>query len=180
MVPREGAGGEPLTRNLRAALRQSLPEYMVPTAWVQLAALPLTPNGKVDRKALPAPAAELKTSTPPRTPTEELLAGIWARVLGVERVGAEDSFFDLGGHSLLATQVVSRVREAFGVELPLRNLFERPTVAAIAAKIEVLRSAEWGLRVPPIRRVPREGELPLSFAQELCAVPWISGPTAGA
>ncbi|HYX24954.1 MAG TPA: amino acid adenylation domain-containing protein, partial [Thermoanaerobaculia bacterium] len=158
-------------------LRQSLPEHMVPGAWVELAALPLTPNGKVDRKALPAPAMEARSAVAPRTPTEEVLAGIWARVLGLESVGAEDSFFHLGGHSLLATQVVSRVREAFGVELPLRRIFETPTLASLARTID-LDAAESSERLDEPKlaggvwsRIERgawvEGEaLPLSFAQE--------------
>jgi acyl carrier protein len=122
------------TDGLRAHLRRSLPEYMVPRAIVALEALPLTPNGKVDRKALPVPeyAADADRYVAPRTPAEEALAGIWAEVLRVERVGVEESFFELGGHSLLAIRVMSRVRELFGVELSLRALFEGPTVAELA------------------------------------------------
>jgi acyl-coenzyme A synthetase/AMP-(fatty) acid ligase/acyl carrier protein len=125
---------------LRGHLRGSLPEYMVPAAFVVLGRLPLTPNGKLDRKALPAPeyTADADRYVAPRTPTEEVLAGIWAEVLRLERVGVEESFFELGGYSLLATQVVSRVREAFGVELPLRALFEAPTVAGLAPQVERL------------------------------------------
>ncbi|HEX2077170.1 MAG TPA: amino acid adenylation domain-containing protein, partial [Longimicrobium sp.] len=152
---------------LRAHLRRSLPEYMVPSAFVFLDALPLTPNGKVDRKALPAPelAPAEDRYVAPRTPVEEVLAGIWAEVLRLERVGANDSFFELGGHSLLATRVVSRVRELFGVELPLRALFEGPTVAELAGRVEEMRRA--GLPVlPPVVPTERTGPLPLSFAQE--------------
>jgi FkbM family methyltransferase len=129
-----------LTRDLRERLRERLPEHMVPAAYVYLEALPLTPNGKVDRKALPAPelASAEDRYVAPRTPTEEALAGIWAEVLGLERVGVEESFFDLGGHSLLATRVVSRVRKRFGVELPLRALFDMPTVAGLAPQVESL------------------------------------------
>jgi acyl carrier protein len=108
---------------LRRALKERLPEHMVPSQFVMMEALPLTPNGKADRQALPAPN---RTETAngyvaPRTPVEELLAGIWAEVLRVERVGRNDNLFELGGHSLLATQIISRVREAFGVELPMRS-----------------------------------------------------------
>ncbi|MFL5386105.1 MAG: condensation domain-containing protein, partial [Longimicrobiaceae bacterium] len=152
---------------LRAQVRRSLPEYMVPSAFVFLDALPLTPNGKLDRKALPAPelgSAEEKYVAP-RTPVEEVLAGIWAEVLRLERVGVEESFFDLGGHSLLATRVVSRVRDVFAIELPLRALFDGPTVAELAVRVEEMRRA--GLPVlPPLVPVERTGALPLSFAQE--------------
>ncbi|HET7461692.1 MAG TPA: FkbM family methyltransferase, partial [Longimicrobium sp.] len=156
-----------LTRDLRGLGRERLPEYMVPAAYVYLEALPLTPNGKVDRKALPAPelASAEDRSVAPRTPAEEVLAGIWAEVLGREQVGVEESFFALGGHSLLGTRVVSRVRELFGVELPLRALFEGPTVAELAVRVEEMRRA--GLPVlPPVAPAERTGALPLSFAQE--------------
>ncbi|HLL47749.1 MAG TPA: condensation domain-containing protein, partial [Longimicrobiaceae bacterium] len=152
---------------LRGHLRRSLPEYMVPAAFVALERLPLTPNGKLDRKALPAPeygAAE-EQYVAARTPVEEVLAGIWAEVLGTERVGVEDDFFELGGHSLLATRVVSRVREAFSVELPLRALFEAPTVAGQARQVEGLRRAAQPV-LPPVVPAERTGALPLSFAQE--------------
>jgi amino acid adenylation domain-containing protein len=159
--------GDVETDALRAHVRRSLPEYMVPSAFVFLDALPLTPNGKVDRKALPAPelASAEGRYVAPRTLVEEVLAEIWAEVLRVERVGVEESFFELGGHSLLATRVVSRVRELFGVELPLRALFDGPTVAELAVRVEEMRRA--GLPVlPPVVRVDRDRPLPLSFAQE--------------
>ncbi|HYH78800.1 MAG TPA: amino acid adenylation domain-containing protein, partial [Longimicrobium sp.] len=152
---------------VREQLRRSLPEYMVPAAVVVLESLPLTPSGKLDRKALPAPeyAADAERYEAPRTPTEEVLAGIWAEVLRQERVGVRDGFFDLGGHSLLATRVVSRVRELFGVELPLRALFEGPTVAELAGRVEEMRRAELPV-LPPVVPTERTGALPLSFAQE--------------
>ncbi|WP_414590084.1 amino acid adenylation domain-containing protein, partial [Scytonema sp. PCC 10023] len=120
-------------------LQDKLPEYMVPSAFVILETLPLTPNGKLDRKALPVPdlTTELKgTFAAPRTPIEEMLVGIWAEILGLEKVSIYDNFFELGGHSLLASQLISRVRNAFQVELPLRNLFEASTVASFAENIE--------------------------------------------
>ncbi|NLG48893.1 MAG: AMP-binding protein, partial [Chloroflexi bacterium] len=138
---------------------------------VSLESLPLTPNGKVDRKALPAPEVtreELGSAyVAPRTPEEEMLAELWSQVLGVERVGVHDNFAELGGHSLLATQLMARVREAFQVEVPLRTLFEAPTVAELAKQVAELRRSHAGLHVPPIRPVARgQQELPLSFAQQ--------------
>ncbi|MFL5537410.1 MAG: amino acid adenylation domain-containing protein, partial [Longimicrobiaceae bacterium] len=152
---------------LREHLRRGLPEYMVPAAIVVLERLPLTPNGKLDRKALPAPehAADAARYVAPRTPVEEVLAGIWAEVLRLERVGVEESFFELGGHSLLATRVVSRIREVFAIELPLRALFEGPTVAEMARAVEEMRRAELPV-LPPVVPVERTEALPLSFAQE--------------
>jgi amino acid adenylation domain-containing protein len=127
---------------LRTFSKQKLPEYMIPTGFVILDRLPLTPTGKVDREALPVlDPSRPKVETvfvPPQTSTEELLSKIWGEVLKVDRVGVQDNFFDLGGHSLLATQLVSRVRAAFGIDLPLRTLFERPTVADLAAHIDNL------------------------------------------
>ncbi|HEU4558056.1 MAG TPA: amino acid adenylation domain-containing protein [Longimicrobium sp.] len=160
-------GDAPATAELRAHLGAHLPDYMVPSAFVAMDALPLTRNGKVDRRALPKPdlASSAAEYVPPRTPTEVALAEIWAALLGAERVGAEDGFFVLGGHSLLATRVLSRVREAFGVELPLRAVFESPTLSALAAEIDRLRGTGEAA-APPIVPVDRTGDLPLSFAQE--------------
>ena len=166
VVPADGERGVDL-EELRTSLRERLPDYMVPGAWVVLAALPLTPNGKVDRKALPKPDAEsAEAYVAPRTPAEEILAGVWAELLRVERVGAGDNFFDLGGHSLLATRLTSRVREAFGVELPLRAVFEAPVLSALAAEVERARRADAGTDAPPLVAMEREGDAPLSFAQE--------------
>src|SRR5947209_16007120 len=159
----------PDAADLRAFLGSTLPDYMTPAVFVEIGALPLTPGGKVDRRALAgvAPAAGTgQGSTAPSTLVEQILAGIWAEVLHLDAVGAEDDFFALGGHSLLATQVVSRAREAFGVELPLRSVFEKPTVATLATEIESLKTGGRGFEVPPLRPMHREGELPLSFAQE--------------
>ncbi len=159
------AGADVGARELRAWMRERLPEYMVPGAIVALERLPLSPNGKVDRRALPAPEWEGGAAyVAPRTPAEAVLAGTWAEVLRLERVGVEESFFELGGHSLLAMQVVSRVREALGVELPLRALFEAPTVAGLATRVAELRRAGAGA-APPLVRVARGEPLPASFAQ---------------
>ncbi|HEU0077009.1 MAG TPA: amino acid adenylation domain-containing protein, partial [Longimicrobiaceae bacterium] len=164
VVPEEDARVTPA--ELRAQLAARLPEYMVPGAYVVLEQLPLNANGKVDRRALPAPEQDSAAAhVAPRTAAEEVLAGIWAEVLGVERVGVEANFFELGGHSLLATQVVSRARQTFAVEVPLRALFEAPSVAALAGRIEARRSAGTS-SAPPIARVSREGPLPLSLAPQ--------------
>ena len=137
LVPASPAAGIPAADELRAFVAGRLPEFMIPAAFTELAALPLTPNGKLDRAALPAPGTGRpetgETYVPPRGATEELLAGIWAQVLGLDRAGAQDNFFALGGHSLLVTRVISRVREVFGTEVPLAALFDHPTVAGLAA-----------------------------------------------
>jgi amino acid adenylation domain-containing protein len=154
----------PEPSELRDFLRQRLPEFMVPSAWVSLPALPLTANSKVDRKvlALLQPDRPRSTGGVPRTPAEQQVAGIFAEVLGVEQVGLEADFFDLGGHSLLATRLVSRVRALFGVELPLQAVFETPTVEGLAARI----GHSPALPLDPIVRMPREQPLALSFAQQ--------------
>ncbi|MBV9774197.1 MAG: amino acid adenylation domain-containing protein, partial [Gemmatimonadetes bacterium] len=163
--------GEGNAEEVRARLRQRLPEHMVPSALVALEAFPLTPNGKVDRRALPAPEPPrpgTASQRAARTPTEEVVAAIWADLLRLDHAGPDDDFFALGGHSLLATQVVSRLRQAFGVELPLRALFEDGTVAGVARRVEDALGARAELAAPPLVPVPRErGEgLPLSFSQE--------------
>ncbi len=164
-VPQPGAA-PPVWSEVRQELARSLPEHMLPSTLEVLEALPLTRSGKVDRRALPAPGRLTSVEVgAPRTPVEALVAAVWAEVLGVERVGVEQSFFDLGGHSLLATRVISRLRAACGVELPLRALFEEPTVARLATRAEAaLRGGS--LAAPLIVAVPRTGPLPLSFAQQ--------------
>ncbi|HEX2569426.1 MAG TPA: amino acid adenylation domain-containing protein, partial [Polyangia bacterium] len=175
-----GIGAAPSIAELREFLKQRLPEYMVPAAFVFLDQLPLTPSGKIDRRALPAPEAAAPTSehVAPRTPVEESLAGIWAEVLGRSQphgsagaegaggIGVEDNFFELGGHSLLATQIISRVRTALQVELPVRALFEVPTVAGMARAIEALRKTAAAPQAPSLRAVRSGEDLPLSFAQQ--------------
>jgi amino acid adenylation domain-containing protein/thioester reductase-like protein len=159
-----------LVPTLRTFLRGKLPEYMVPSAFVTLDELPLSPNGKVDRNALPVPECarpELEEAyVAPATAVEQALAELWAEVLGLERVGTQDNFFELGGHSLLATQVISRVRKTLQVELPLRALFEAPTVATLAERVEEVRRAALGLPAAPLRSIPRDGDIPLSYGQE--------------
>ncbi|HEX7243162.1 MAG TPA: amino acid adenylation domain-containing protein, partial [Longimicrobiaceae bacterium] len=162
------AGGEPpAAGELRRHLGEHLPDYMVPSVFVALDALPLTPSGKLDRRALPAPeGGSGDAHVPPRSATERVLADAWAEVLGVERVGVHDNFFELGGHSLLATRVVARVREAFRMELPLRALFEAPTVARLAERVAALRTEGGTAGAAPLVPLPRDGDLPLSFAQQ--------------
>ena len=154
---------------LQHFVKQQLPKYMVPSAFVLLDALPLTPNGKIDRKALPAPDTTRHEGegayVAPQTPIEEMLAGIWADVLAVKQVSIHDNFFDLGGHSLLATQLISRLRDTFCVEFPLRGLFESPTVASLSERLEALLRTEQRIVAPPLLPVEREGKLLLSFAQ---------------
>jgi amino acid adenylation domain-containing protein len=160
--------GDTAAEELRRSLRQRLPDSMLPVAFVKLPELPRTPNGKVDRKALPPPEPQSSGEdyVAPRTPVEEILAGIWAEVLGVERVGATDHFFDLSGHSLLATRVISHLRRAFDVEMPMRDLFATPVLAELAARVETLRLAGAVPPAPPLVPVPGEGPFLLSFAQQ--------------
>src|SRR5262249_31696935 len=155
---------------LRDALAERLPPAMIPGAFVVIDALPLTPNGKIDRKALAAmeqPAeAEPEDREGPRTPVQEGMAAIWADVLGRPDVGIRERFADLGGHSLLAIQIIARAREAFQVELPLRAIFEAPTIAELCERVEEAMRAGDAPIAPAIVRAPRDGELPLSFSQE--------------
>ncbi|PYQ62552.1 MAG: hypothetical protein DMF53_12725 [Acidobacteria bacterium] len=186
VVPRRGAEGVGLTltaylvrrpgsaltpRQMRGHLKARLPEYMIPSAFVELGALPRTPNGKVDRAALPAPGSRAEAVfVAPRTPVEEVLAGLWASWLGAERIGAHDNFFDLGGNSLTATSLTAQARAVFQVEIPVRGLFESPTLSGFAERIEELIATAAGLRLPPIVPVhdlrEGDGEVPLSFAQQ--------------
>ncbi|HEX8903859.1 MAG TPA: AMP-binding protein, partial [Longimicrobiaceae bacterium] len=159
--------GEVEVDALRESLRRTLPDYMIPAAFVVLEEIPRTPRGKVDRAALPAPdyAAAEDGFAAPRTPVEEVLAAIWADVLDRERVGVDEDFFEIGGHSLLATVVVGLIRQAFAVEMPLRTFFEGSTVAELAQAVETLRRAALPT-LPPVVPVERQGPPPLSFAQE--------------
>ncbi len=180
------APAEVTTASLRDRMREVLPEHLVPSAWVRLDALPLTAQGKLDRRALPAPDASERPEwsrafAEPRGTIETALAEIWSEVLGQPRVGRNDHFFELGGHSLLATQVASRVRTRLGLELPLRALFETPTLGALAAHLEKRQS---GAVSPPegeaIARVSRESSLPVSFAQERLWFLWQLDPKSPA
>ena len=166
VVPQPGAA--PAPRALAEHLAAALPAYMVPSSFVLLPAIPLNSNGKVDRKALPEPAAPAAAAggafAPPRTPVEELVCEVWAHVLGLPRVGIHDNFFALGGHSLVAARTLSRLRQACGVELPLRALFTQPTPAGLAAAVGHAQGGRAA--VPPLVRSPRRGAAqPLSYAQ---------------
>jgi acyl-CoA synthetase (AMP-forming)/AMP-acid ligase II len=159
--PLQGQAAQRLVPVLRRHLQAHVPEYMMPSAFVMLEQLPLTPNGKIDRRALPTPERarpELEeTFVAPRTTLETVIAGVWARVLGLEEVGVEDNFFDLGGHSLLATQIVAQLRDSFQVALPVRVVFEAPTIAGMAAAM----IADPRQR----RKVERTAQLLLQLAQ---------------
>ncbi len=148
---------------LRAYLRERLPEYMVPTTFVMLDALPLTDNGKVNRRALPAPEriGSAEGAEAPRTPVERTLADMCGQVLGIARTGNHDNFFELGGNSVQATQLVALIREAFQIEFPLRSIFEAPSVARLAEKIEASRWVQQPTRKPLAASAPgrEEGEL---------------------
>ena len=154
---------------LRSWLQRSLPDYMVPSAFVVLDGLPLNSSGKVDRRGLPAPEFDGAVGVgfvAPRSDVERGVAAVWADVLGVERVGVEDNFFELGGDSILSIQVISRVRAAFGVEVSLRSLFANPTVAGLVGALPADAVADYSGGASVIPVVSRAGELPLSFAQQ--------------
>ncbi|MGW7412699.1 amino acid adenylation domain-containing protein, partial [Streptomyces sp. NPDC054863] len=157
-------GTDPAPAELRRHVAAGLPAHLVPSVIVLLDRLPLTPNGKLDRRALPAPGAAVTgTGRVPRTPLEEVLCGLYGRILGADRVGIDDSFFELGGHSLLATRLVGAVRSELGAELPVRAVFDAPTVAAFAERVAAAAGAP--LRPAPTALVRRPDPLPLSFAQ---------------
>jgi amino acid adenylation domain-containing protein len=153
----------PTSAELRSFLKQKLPYYMTPSAFVSLDIIPLTLSGKIDRRALPIPdrtRSDMKeTFVPPRTPVEEMLARIWSKILGLELVGVHDNFFELGGHSLLATKIISQIREIFQVELPLSILFDNSTIASLTSSVKLTRSnhkSTFRTKITKINRVNRE------------------------
>ncbi|MFQ3633438.1 amino acid adenylation domain-containing protein [Roseiflexus sp.] len=149
-------------------LAERLPAYMVPSAFVRLDALPLTPNGKLDKAALPAPAFDVPVARVdvPHTPEEQLLAAVWSQVLHIPQVGRSENFFALGGHSLSAMRMIARIREIFRVELPIRDLFEAPTIAGLAERIVRARRGSAGVAFAPLVPQPRTSVLPASYAQQ--------------
>ncbi len=158
--------GKTKTSEIKEHLQQKLPPYMIPSAFVFLPGIPLTPNGKLDSKALPRPETTSDHAyVAPRTPTQEILAGIWCQILRLDRIGIHDNFFELGGHSLLATQVMSRVAKTFHVQISLHGLFEAPTIAQLALCVERAHNQGWIKEAPPIVPVPRGDGLPLSYGQ---------------
>ena len=172
VVPAAGSRPDPVA--IRAAAAQLLPGYMVPAAIVVVESLPLTGSGKLDRRALPAPTFASGGGREPATPAEALLCDLFAQVLGVDRVGADDNFFDLGGHSLLVTRLISRVRAVLGVELGIREVFDNPTVELLAGALDGAGQAR-----PPLVRADRPDRLPLSFAQQrLWFLGQLEGPSA--
>lgn len=163
------ADAKPGATELRQFLGASLPDYMVPAAFVTLDAIPLNRNGKIDYKALPIPSIERDDQSEyvaPRTPDEQSLVDIWQDVLHVDQVGIHDNFFALGGHSLLATQLISRIAARLHVEVPLRDVFQTPTIAELAQRITALRTSHRLPGLPPIRPAGRETPLPMSYGQE--------------
>ncbi len=164
----EEEGEERSGEEIRRRVREELPEAMVPGEYVKLREMPKTPNGKIDRRALPKPESgeASREYVGPRSAVEEIVSGIWAEVLRVERVGIRDNFFELGGHSLLATQVVSRVRKVFGVEVALRSLFTDATAAAMASEVEQQQSSGEGAAIAEIARVGHDEKHLLSYAQQ--------------
>ncbi|SFO82514.1 non-ribosomal peptide synthase domain TIGR01720/amino acid adenylation domain-containing protein [Ectopseudomonas composti] len=186
VICRDGAAGRRLvayvaplqaTEALKAALREQLPEYMVPTQIIALAQLPLNVNGKIDRKALPDVAEVNDNYTAPREGLESQLAGLWAELLELPQVGREDDFFELGGHSLLATRLVSRIRQRLAIECPLPMIFEASRLDAFAARVAALAAPDSR---PPLRSVPRDGALALSPAQARLWFFWQMEPHSAA
>ncbi len=161
-------GYSPKTSELKKIISEKLPDYMVPSNFMILDQFPLTPNGKLDRKALPAPEETSRETifVAPRTPQEQQISAIWEAVLGVEKPGIHDNFFDLGGHSLKMTRVVSRIRDAFKVELPLRDFFEHPTIEGQSSQVGRLLEIKTRQELPPIPAVSGRETAPMSFAQQ--------------
>ncbi|WP_137821869.1 non-ribosomal peptide synthase/polyketide synthase [Pseudomonas sp. D(2018)] len=169
-----------LLAGLKDALQQTLPDYMVPAHLLRLDAMPLSPAGKLERKALPEPQWRQREHVAPQTAVEQRLAAIWCNVLGIGNVGLDDDFFELGGHSLLATQIVSRSRQAFDIELPLRALFDASRLSAFATRVEAALAAGLRDSQGAITRVDRSQPLPLSYSQQRMWFLWQMEPDSPA
>ncbi|TRX76808.1 non-ribosomal peptide synthase/polyketide synthase [Pseudomonas mangiferae] len=169
-----------LNEHLRQALQRSLPDYMVPALVMGLETLPLSPSGKLDRQALPAPQWTARSHRPPRDELECRVAAIWSEVLGIQQPGLDDDFFELGGHSLLATGIVSRVRQACDVDLPLRSLFEASRLEAFVQEVRQARDAGARNRLGPIPRIDRDRPVPLSYSQQRMWFLWQLEPDSPA
>ncbi|UXJ55658.1 non-ribosomal peptide synthase/polyketide synthase [Pseudomonas citronellolis] len=165
---------------LRTALQAALPEYMVPAQLMRLASMPLGPSGKLNLKALPEPSGQQREHVAPRDEVEQRLAAIWSEVLGLPQVGLDDDFFELGGHSLLATRIVSRARQAFAIELPLRELFDASRLGAFAERVRQLRAAGSRDSQGAIRPVDRSQRVPLSYSQQRMWFLWQLEPDSPA
>ena len=160
IIPAHNISSDELVAQLQALVKEKLPDYMLPSAFVLLEALPMTPNGKLDRRALPAPKqthpALQSTFVRARTPIEETIVAIWSQVLGIEQVGIHDNFFALGGHSLRAMQVLSRLRAIFQVEVPLHSFLEAPTVSQLAELLQQHQASGTKSHMPSLRPISRE------------------------
>ncbi|UNB65885.1 non-ribosomal peptide synthetase [Pseudomonas syringae pv. helianthi] len=174
------AGQDVQAERINSALALELPDYMVPAQLVRLDSMPLGPSGKLDRRALPEPQWQTREHVEPQTDLEKQIAAIWRQVLGVPRVGLRDDFFELGGHSLLATQIISRVRQACDIDLPLRALFEASELGAFAEQVEAIQQSGERSSLQPIARVDRSQPVPLSYSQQRMWFLWQMEPDSPA
>jgi amino acid adenylation domain-containing protein/non-ribosomal peptide synthase protein (TIGR01720 family) len=165
---------------IRTALARELPDYMVPSQLVRLDSMPLSPSGKLDRRALPEPQWQSREHVEPHSATQQQIAAIWREVLGVPRIGLRDDFFELGGHSLLATRIISRVRQACNIDLPLRTLFEASELGAFADQVEAIQALGNGSSQQPIAQVDRSQPVPLSYSQQRMWFLWQMEPDSPA
>ncbi|WP_283776236.1 non-ribosomal peptide synthetase [Pseudomonas syringae] len=174
------AGQNVEAERIKSALALELPDYMVPAQLVRLDSMPLSPSGKLDRRALPEPQWQTREHVEPQTDLQKQIAAVWRQVLGVPRVGLRDDFFELGGHSLLATQIISRVRQACDIDLPLRTLFEASELGVFAAQVEAIQQSGARSSLQPIARVDRSQPVPLSYSQQRMWFLWQMEPDSPA
>ncbi|NVL33231.1 hypothetical protein F2S69_05280 [Pseudomonas syringae pv. actinidiae] len=174
------AGQDVQAERIKSALALELPDYMVPAQLVRLDSMPLSPSGKLDRRALPEPQWQTREHVEPHTDLQKQIAAVWRQVLGVPRVGLRDDFFELGGHSLLATQIISRVRQACDIDLPLRALFEASELGAFVEQVQTLQQSGARNSLQPIARVDRSQPVPLSYSQQRMWFLWQMEPDSPA